>query len=359
MRARILATADEREQIQLLAETIALAGARSKVVTCPNPPATMQAYADTARSGDRAPIIAMTSAWQGDEQADLAAYWLDRRPEAFRVFRTASGELRGYVACLELAETDLGADPGVDAMWRYAQENGPPRAGERVRAWRFFLDRDHGQLASPSVTLFAAYQTLHALTHRNTAWTLVGAYADPARWAHTMHSLDFESAEGAEYTIGGMRYPVFAHDWRRTDVEEWQDIVIARHVGGPAGTADDVGKIVLSEPQFAEAVRFALRDLHTPDLLRENPLLRSRVVWRSRHDGTSPAETLRKLIEMAVSLLPPNLRTLTERTFLHPVTTQERIAEDLHLSFNTYRRHRDRAVTNITEWLWAGEIGHR
>ena len=301
----------------------------------------------------------MTTAWQGKEQAELAAYWLERRPGAFRVFRTASGEPRGYVACLELSVTDLGADPGVDAMWRYAQEHGAPRAGERVRAWRFFLDRDHGQLASPSVTLFAACQTLDALTHHNTAWTLVGAYADPALWAPTMHNLDFEPAKGAEYTIGSTRFPVFAHDWRRADVEEWLEILHARQAGALATAAHGTDNTVLSEPQFAEAVRSALRDLHTPNLLHENPLLRSRAVRQNQRDGNAPAETLRELLETAVSVLPPNLRVLADRTFLHPVTTQERIAESLHLSFNTYRRHRDRAVTSITEWLWAGETGHR
>ena len=359
MRARILATADEQEQIRLLADTIVLAGARSKAAACSHPPVTMQAYADTPHNGDRAPIIAMTTAWQGEEQAELTAYWLDRHPEAFRVFRTASGEPRGYVACLELTETDLGTDPGVDAMWRYAHDHAAPRTGERIRAWRFFLDRDHGQLASPSVTLFAACQTLDALTHHDTAWTLVGAYADPALWAPTMHHLDFEPAKGAEYTIGSTRFPVFAHDWRRTDVEEWLEILHARQAGAPARAADDAGKTVLSEPQFAEAVRSALRDLHTPNLLQGNPLLRSRVVRQNQRDGMTPAETLRGLLKIAVSALPPNLRVLTDRTFLHPVTTQERIAEGLHLSFNTYRRHRDRAVTNITEWLWAGETGHR
>jgi hypothetical protein len=359
MRARILATADEQEQIQLLADTIVLDGARSKVATCSTPPATMQAYADTVQDGDRAPIITMTAAWQGNEQAELAAYWLDRHPEAFRVFRTASGEPRGYVACLELAETDLGADPGADAMWRYAHARGAPRAGERVRAWRFFLDRDYGQLASPSVTLFAACQVLDALTRHDTAWTLVGAYADPALWAPTMHNLGFEPAEGAEYTIGGMRFPVYAHDWRRADVEEWLEILHARQEGALAAAADGAGNTVLSEPQFAGAVRSALRDLHTPHLLQENPLLRSRVVRQSQRDGMTPAETLQELLEIAATTLPPNLRVLTDRTFLHRITTQERIAEDLHLSFNTYRRHRDRAVTNITQWLWAGETGHR
>ena len=73
----------------------------------------------------------------------------------------------------------------------------------------------------------------------------------------------------------------------------------------------------------------------------------------------TPAETLGELLQTAVSALPTNLRALADRTFLHPVTTQERIAQDLYLSYNTYRRHRDRAVTKMTEWLWAAETGHR
>ncbi len=70
-------------------------------------------------------------------------------------------------------------------------------------------------------------------------------------------------------------------------------------------------------------------------------------------------ETLRELLEKAASVLPPNSRALADRTFLPPVTTLERIAQSLHLSFNTYRRHRDRAVADIAGWLWAGETGHR
>ena len=138
MRARILATADEREQIQLLAGTIAVAGARSKVTTCSNPPATMQAYADTLQDGDRAPIIAMTAAWQGKEQAGLAAYRLDRRPEAFRVYRTASGEPRGYVACLELAETDLGAYLSYNTYRRHRD-----RAVTKMTEWLWAGETGH------------------------------------------------------------------------------------------------------------------------------------------------------------------------------------------------------------------------
>jgi hypothetical protein len=47
---------------------------------------------------------------------------------------------------------------------------------------------------------------------------------------------------------------------------------------------------------------------------------------------------------------------VVNRTFLRPAATQERAAEMLHLSFSTYRRHRDRAVARIVEWLWRREL---
>jgi hypothetical protein len=169
--------ADSEERLRLLADSIA-ATPRDRLTAYINPPPVGDQYVDELRPGDRASIVAMTTTWQGAEQAALAAYWVDRRPAAFRVFRAASGEPSGYAACLELGDDDLGADPGADAMWRYVQKHGPPRPGEQVRAWRFFLDRDHGQGSSPSVTLFAACQVFDALTRDDTAWTVVGAYAD-------------------------------------------------------------------------------------------------------------------------------------------------------------------------------------
>jgi hypothetical protein len=71
------------------------------------------------------------------------------------------------------------------------------------------------------------------------------------------------------------------------------------------------------------------------------------------------SETLGELLQAAVGALPANLKILADRGFLHPVATQERIAQDLYLSYNTYRRHRGRAVAKMNEWPWAGETGHR
>ena len=357
--ARVHAASDEREKMRLLADSIA-AAPRSWLGTYVAPLPIVDEYVDQLRGSDRAAIVAMTAAWQGDEQAALVAYWMDRRPGAFRVFRTASGEPGGYAACLELGDGDLGEDPGADAMWRYVQKHDPPRPGEQVRAWRFFLDRDRGQRSSSSVTLFAACQVFDILNGHDTAWTLVGAYADAGLWGPTMEVLDFWRADDADYVVGGAGYPVFAHDWRRSDAQEWLELVADREVGtSTRATGEQAGNAVLSEPDFAAAVRSALHDLHAPRRLQENPLLRSRVVRQHARDELAPTEMLRDLLEQAAGTLRSDLSGVVDRTFLYPVTTQERVAEELHLSFSTYRRYRDRAVAQITEWLWEREIGQR
>lgn len=356
---QVRAMATERQRLDLMVMTVALNGARSRFAALASLPPAMRAHADGLRDGDQPEIVAMTTRWQGHEQAGLVAHWMKRRPEAFRVFRGENGEPRGYGACLDLTEADLGADPGADAMWAHASEYGPPRAGERVRAWRFFLDRDHGQRPSPSLTLFIAWQMLEIiLIDDDTAWSLVGAFGDTELWAPAMESLGFRAVAEAGYTVGESSYPVFAHDWRRTDVEEYTDLLHASLLGTPAQSA--ACEAALSRPEFTEAVRSALRALHTPELLRSNPLLRSRMVRRHERAGRTPAESLRDLLDDAVAVLKPDFGVLIDRTFLRPTGVQERVAESLHLSFNTYRRHRDKAVAQLTELLWDRETGsHR
>ncbi|WP_285474943.1 ATP-binding protein [Actinoplanes sp. NBRC 101535] len=355
VRDRILATADERERVQLVVLAVVLNGRRSPHDALRSLPPAMGAYPDGLRDGDQDPIVAMTRRWQGEQQAGLCAYWMRKCPTAFRVFRDRRGDVRGFAARLDLTERDLGADPGADTLWGYASQHSPARPGERVRAWRFFLDAEHGQGPSPSLTLFVACQMLDImLLDDDTAWTLVGAFEDAQRWTPVMTLLDFR--EAGAYTIGDTTYPVYAHDWRRAGFTAWVDRLHAQQFGAPARLADaDDHDPVLSENDYTEAVRSALRDLHAPELLRSSPLTGTRLVRRQSTNGRPPTEALRELLGEAASSLTPDLHRLVERTFLQPVSTQERVAVELHLSFNTYRRHRDKAVTRMAAWLWDRE----
>jgi hypothetical protein len=363
--ARICSAGDEREKQRLMADAIFLACPRIKLAVYVATTRAVKEYIDELRDGDRAAVIEMTAALQGPEQAELVAYWMRRQPSAFRVFRGARGEPQGYGACLELhdaTEADLATDPGAGAMWRCAQRHGPSRAGEQVLAWRFYLDGTHHHDSSPSLTLFAAWQVLDILSRDRAAWSLVGTYTDAELWGPTLGYLDFWRADDADYEIDGTRYVVFAHDWRRTGIPEWLELTAAREVGAAARPAGEhTSELVLSQPEFADAVRAALRHLHVPEQLRRNPLLRSQVVRRHIRDGQSAADALRELLGMAAETLRADrrhgdLHAVADRTFLRPTVAQERIAEAMHVSFSTYRRHRDRAVAHIVEWMWEREI---
>lgn len=118
--------------------------------------------------------------------------------------------------------------------------------------------------------------------------------------------------------------------------------------------------VALSQQAFAGAVRRALRDLHRPDALAGNPLMRSRLIADRPERGGGPA-VLVEAIEEAVNRIAADprdaklARALT-RTYLRLAPTQEAAAEVLGLPFSTYRRHLTRGVERVVDWLWQREL---
>jgi DNA-directed RNA polymerase specialized sigma24 family protein len=325
-----------------------------------------QAHGDRLRPGDREAIVAMTEHHEGPESARLVAHWLERRPDAFVVFRAAVDEPRGFVAILPLHDTteaDLEADPGALAMWRFAQRHGAPRPGEGVFATRFLIDRDAYQ-GPASLNVASVAHTQHILGNPHAVWHFSGPWADPDRIEPMMSYIDFFRAREADYEVGGRRYGVFAHDWRRTDVDAWLDLTGERELAG----ADQLGspaepsapEAALSRAEFADAARRALRDLHRSDALARNPIMRARML--ADLGGRRPSvEALRDLIERAIDTLrvdprDEKLHRALARTYVRPAQTQELAAEALGLPFSTYRRHLTRGVERVTEWLWEREL---
>jgi DNA-directed RNA polymerase specialized sigma24 family protein len=74
--------------------------------------------------------------------------------------------------------------------------------------------------------------------------------------------------------------------------------------------------------------------------------------------GGASAERLRATIEEAIGCLGDQpLEAVLRRTFVRGAPTQEAAAEVLGLPFGTYRRHLAKALEQLTDVLWAVEIG--
>jgi AAA ATPase domain len=324
-----------------------------------------EVYADGLRAGDAEAIVAMVERYEGAESAVIAQHWLERQPAAFYVLRGRGPEQLGFAAQIALHEAgdeDFARDPGARAVWAHAQRHAPPRPGDEVLLARFMIDRDAYQAPSRSFNAVTLRSAREWLGRPRLSWYYI-VPADPEAMAPLMDYICFDRAAEADFELGGRSYGAFAHDWRRMSGVQWLERLAERELGdeprAPSPERDPGPVLALSQPEFADAVRRAFRDLHRPDVLARNPLARARVV-RERANGPPP-EALRDLLHEAVDALRAEprgekLARALERTYLRPAPTQEAAAELLGLPFSTYRGHLTRGLERVVDRLWQREL---
>ena len=324
------------------------------------------AYAEPAAPRDHSHVLQMVERHEGKEAARIAAYWLERQPQAFQVFRASDLQTLGFAAHLVLQEPapeDKRMDPAIRAAWAYVRRYGPLRPGEQILYHRFWMGSETYQ--EPLIqNLVAATAYKLWLGTPSLAWTFPCG-ADPDYWEPMFAYLNFHRAPEADFQVGDRRYGVFAHDWRAEPILAWLEITGERELAQDLtpeqlGSAATSPLMVLSQPEFAAAVRQALRDYTRPGALAANPLLRSRLLVE-RADPEDGPEGLQALLLEAAETLRSNpkdekLYRVLRHTYLQPLPTQEAAAELLDLPFSTYRYQLGKGLARVTDWLWQREL---
>jgi NACHT domain-containing protein len=325
-----------------------------------------EVYADRLRTGDAEAIATMVERHEGAESAAIAHHWLQRQPAGFCVFRGGRPELLGFSAQIDLQEAgeeDFARDPAARAVWAHAQRHAPPQPGDDALMCRFMMDRDAYQGPSRSLNAEAIRCSQEWLGRPRLSWYYVVSI-DPEALAAPMDYIYFDRAPEADFEVGGRTFGVFARDWRRVGGIEWLERMAERELGDeepvPSSARTTARVPALSQPEFADAVRTALRELHRRDALATNPLVRTRVV-RERGAELAPADALRELLHEAVDALRAEPRgekpaRALDCTYLRPAPTQEAAAELLDLPFSTYRGHLTRGLERVVDWLWHREL---
>ena len=137
----------------------------------------------------------------------------------------------------------------------------------------------------------------------------------------------------------------------------WLDRLLSASAQQQAPIEHEPDRVVLSQQEFTDAIRKALRHLSKHGELAANPLTRSRLL-AGRPD---PARALRELLEESIRDLGRDPRAgkphrALDITYLRGAPTQEAAAERLGLSFSTYRRHLIAGIERISEDLWNREL---
>ncbi len=331
---------------------------------------TGSAVPDAASEADWPVLCDMVARHEGDASARLAAYWFKRQPEGVLVFRGAEHEPIGFltmVAVHQATEEDRRADPALRAACRFLDEHAPLRPGERATHFRFWMARDDYQAVSSTQSLVLLKIAQHYLTNADLAYSFFPC-ADADFWGPFCAYAELTRLPEADYEVGGRRYGVYGHDWRVVPPMMWLDHLAARELdttSEPIPPPRTETLVVLSVSGFERAVREALRAYARPYTLRDNALLRSRLVLEaagSEADEVERIEAVRRLLKEAADLLQASPRETKYyralyRTYFHPASTQEQAAELLDLPLSTFRRHLKTGIQRITEHLWQREIG--
>ena len=320
-------------------------------------------YPEPARPADHAEILELIHHWEGAASAAIAEHWWRLQPDGFVVVRHHDGRIRGVLASIDLtsaADADLAADPGAVAAQRYAVANVHRRPGDRVTQLRFCVDRVAYQDPSATTNLGPVVSIQHWLRTPGLAADFI-TFHEPARREEFFRFFEIPRATGADFEVGGRSYGLFVRDFRKLPLRDWLRLMFERDRAGDPGPVDHPrpDPLLLSEPDFREAVRAALRDLHRRSALAHNPLVRSTLV---ASNVPPPADQLARLVRRAVQRLADNERDqklyrALDRTYLRPAATQERAAELLGLPLSTYKRHLARGVDRVIDDLWRQELG--
>ena len=362
-----ISESDGREHERAVADLIFLHRGNSAAAVLWDWSSLGEVYADALRDGDVAAIVSMVERHEGAESAAIAKHWLQRQPAGFYVLRGRGPEVLGFAAHIALhaaGPEDFARDPAARAAWAHAQRHAPPLPGDEVLFARFLMDRDvYQQAPSRALNVETIRSMQEWLGRPRLSWYYI-APADPEAMAPLMGYIHFDRAPEADFEVGARSYGVFARDWRRERGVEWLERMAGRELGDEAPAPDPKREVApvlaLSQPEFADAVRRALRDLHSPGALATNPLARARVV-REREAEVSAPEALRGLLREALDALRDDPRSeklmrALECTYVRPAPTQEAAAELLNLPFSTYRGHLTRGLEWVVDWLWQREL---
>jgi hypothetical protein len=308
--------------------------------------------------GDHPDVLELVERFDGPANARLAAQWLDAQPENLSVVRSPTG-IAGFVLQV-VYPTDpalIDDDPIARKTIEVATGISPARPGEQISIGRFVAGQEDYQRDAYAVLTGCVGSTVMWLT-RPLAWSFV-ATVDPEFWGPCFEYLGLDAR--ACTSFDGREYTLFGIDWRRLPIDDWLELMSERELTGESGPipTDLLRPAPLPRAQFDHAVRAALRDLSSPERLRRNPLITSRLV--SGRTGEQGAR-LRQAILAGIDRIGGQPRTASlprvlDRTFVHAAPSQEAAAAVLDLPFSTYRRHLAKAVDALTDVLWSVEIG--
>ncbi|MFD9891398.1 hypothetical protein ACFWY9_18800 [Amycolatopsis sp. NPDC059027] len=300
----------------------------------------------------REDVLRITRENENDECARLVAYWLDRKPEAFKISCRAEDLTPvSFFAWLRLSpETDdLTGDPALAPIREYLDRVDRLGHGEYVGMARFQVPVVSAERCMSETVLNASFMSTLSMHQRDGLVATFMLIPEIETFGPGIEQYDFRTLRSIP-ELGAGGWGVVVHDWREVPMEPHFERIekTLSQRGAPGDVARDVPPApAFSREEFFAAVKQALRDWHDDEAVAANPLVRI-------HGGTA---ALRTAVTSTVDALRQDPRRIKHQraiqaTYLDRQTNQKAAAARLGVPFSSYRRHLQAGVHEICAALW-------
>ena len=319
-----------------------------------------------ARRSDAPGVLAAARGHGGAAGEAAMAAWFRSHQSAFQVAHGPAGDVEGFLLVVEV-DGPVAWSPPEDArlmeqITGWMTRRGLPRPGRVALLANAWVSADGSQRPSALALEALVFLFSVAIWEPDRFDALIVLAGEGGRWL----------VDNAIYVSDALKLdhapPLYAVAWdfRSLPADEMMEVMVSG-VSAPWLTASlsGVGDRGLDRAAFGEAVRDALRHLHDPAALLNNPLLHHPLVSARVSSGAAGGErvaALRALLRAGAEPLRAEPRTqklyrALLRGYLDPAPTQEIAAERLGVPYSSFRRHLRQGVERVAASLWAHQQG--
>lgn len=330
-------------------------------------------YLDCWRSGDEHSIHPMIACHEGADSLHWFRFWQARQGSHVSVVRDAGHRPVAVLLRLDmeaLAADARASDPLTQALWQALQTQFNIHPGDHMPFIRHWVTHDYAASHSPPKTRLLMAIHAHNIMAKNLRLS-AQVFDDVQAWDGAAAMLGMQALSGSDIKIGTRSWRIYYNDWaleppahyyRRFAARVFDADMVLRS-GAPE--ADSGGPITnLDEIGFTHAAIAALKQLHKPRELGDNPLLHSALVNAhidAAADVAARSAGLGRCLQQAIAAVHDNgelgqrQARVLQAAFIDHAGNQKTAAAALHMGYSTFRRHLRTACRVLIAELWAQE----
>ncbi len=308
-------------------------------------------------------IEEMVASKEGASALSLLKHWRKNRGDTVFFQSESAGEY-GFLMILRLEEFSskkVSQDPAVCSLHQWLVQK--ELMGNRPAVLcRFWMSKGSYQSSSTCRTFIFLHIIRYVLGLESPV-CIFSVHRDPRLWLPYTQYAEIEHFDEFDFKSDGNAYGLFGRVFADKHAGSWMKKSVQKMFSMEIPDGDSTDSNCITRHDFDREIKKALRNYHHPDCLRDSLLLKCAFMKNKRGPNDNRLELSEKL---AAELFKHSCVfkekkakkvyfDVLNETYFNPALKQRVAAENLCMSYGTYRRRLAEAIRHLAQQLWLHE----